>query len=248
MIRGILFDKDGTLIDFDRVWVPASQKVITNCLSYYQCNIDEYIQRLMSLIGIRGGKTTPDSLLAQKSIAEIVDTILVYLKDIPKTGQIDEKKIRNVMIRDYHSFSKELTDHDSMICDLHMLFSRLRERGLILGIASQDDHTEIVDMAMRLGFFDQLAYIGGFGAVQQLKPDPEMAITFAKQNHLAVTEIAVVGDLPLDMQFAKNSHCTGIGVRTGLATEAELSPLADYVIESVDNLPECIEKIEQVSK
>lgn len=34
MIKGILFDKDGTIIDFFKVWQPAVRPVLINLLSF----------------------------------------------------------------------------------------------------------------------------------------------------------------------------------------------------------------------
>ena len=35
-IAGILFDKDGTLLDFNEFWVPAAQRVIRRIFSDYR--------------------------------------------------------------------------------------------------------------------------------------------------------------------------------------------------------------------
>ena len=38
-IAGILFDKDGTLLDFNEFWVPAAQRVIRRIFSDYRISL-----------------------------------------------------------------------------------------------------------------------------------------------------------------------------------------------------------------
>ena len=40
-ISGIIFDKDGTLLDFNEFWIPAAQCVIRRILSYYKIPVTD---------------------------------------------------------------------------------------------------------------------------------------------------------------------------------------------------------------
>ncbi|MCD8248864.1 MAG: HAD hydrolase-like protein, partial [Lachnospiraceae bacterium] len=70
----------------------------------------------------------------------------------------------------------------------------------------------------------------------------------ARQWNLSPEEIAVVGDTPNDMRFAKNGRALGIAVRSGVGTESSLAPLADYLIDSVADLPALIHSVNNEEK
>ena len=64
-----------------------------------------------------------------------------------------------------------------------------------------------------------------------------MFVEFIDKTGLSADEIAVVGDTFNDMLFAKNNGGTAIGVLSGVSSRRDLEEIADYIIESVDELP-----------
>lgn len=52
-ISGIIFDKDGTLLDFNEFWIPAAQCVIRRILSDYKIPVtDIHTEKALNSIGI----------------------------------------------------------------------------------------------------------------------------------------------------------------------------------------------------
>ena len=67
-IKGILFDKDGTLIDFFKVWEPAIKPVLERLLAQLGLEFDrEEKECLLKRLGYRNGKIDPEGAIAWKS-------------------------------------------------------------------------------------------------------------------------------------------------------------------------------------
>ena len=68
MIKGILFDKDGTLVDFFSLWLQAAAAVIP--VFFKQNGLEaskELVQHLLCTIGVNHGRVDPKGALAYKS-------------------------------------------------------------------------------------------------------------------------------------------------------------------------------------
>ena len=60
-IRGILFDKDGTLMDFEAIWLPVLDELVEGLAQQFQ--LQEAKEKLLAAVGfIRGPSTVRASL------------------------------------------------------------------------------------------------------------------------------------------------------------------------------------------
>ena len=73
-IKGILFDKDGTLIEFHSFWVQAAKRVVPEFLTENQISPDQkHADVVMEAMGVFGDDIDPNGALAYKSNKEIAD-------------------------------------------------------------------------------------------------------------------------------------------------------------------------------
>lgn len=81
MIKGILFDKDGTIIDFFKVWQPAVRPVLINLLSFLDLppTMDNILP-LEEAIGIKNDVLDPEGALAWKPYEQIAADLAVILE------------------------------------------------------------------------------------------------------------------------------------------------------------------------
>ena len=84
MVKGILFDKDGTLIDFYELWLGAAKWAVPRMLeeNTVSGNLEQYI---LKTIGVSNEYVDPDGALAYKTYSEIAEDICIAL---------DQKKIQ----------------------------------------------------------------------------------------------------------------------------------------------------------
>ena len=74
MIKGILFDKDGTLIDFS-LWINAAENTIIKLMKEYEIKDDNIFNELKKSIGIKGNTAEPFGALANRSHEDVASEL-----------------------------------------------------------------------------------------------------------------------------------------------------------------------------
>lgn len=226
-IKGVVFDKDGTLFDFNAVWSVWCDRVIGE-LSLG----DEYLaDRLAGSIGYNRAEKTfiSGSLIVSGAADDSAHAM---------TALLSEHSLENV---------KDVCTRLSIdlplapVNGLEDTLGKLKSSGFKLGVATNDSETSAheqllaVDIARHFDFV--CGYDSGFGG----KPAPGMLLAFCKATNLAANEIAMVGDSLHDINagVAAGVGLT-VGVLTGPAGESELTGDADVVMADIRGLTELL--------
>ena len=76
--KAIIFDKGGTLLDFDAFWVPVSEKAILDVLAYFGEG-ESLLFEILEAFGVHNGVTDIDGVLCKgtyEEMGEIVYNVL----------------------------------------------------------------------------------------------------------------------------------------------------------------------------
>ena len=231
-ISGILFDKDGTLLDFGKSWEPVNRR----CAHHAADGDPALADRLMRACGMdpQTGETMGDSLFAAASTGEIAAGLIAA----GSTHDLAE------LTRHCDRFFLEGAANAVPLADLRKLFMALKARGLKLGIASSDNEASIRLMAESQHILPLLDYIAGYDSGHGVKPNPGMIEGFARECGLELSGIAMVGDNTHDMHMARNAKAgLAIGVLTGTSGAATLSPFADHVVGGIEDLEALLDRM-----
>lgn len=83
MIKGILFDKDGTIIDFFKLWQPAVAPVLNRLIDDYQLYPKSlYFPKLERAIGILDGQIDPEGAIAWKPYQLIAEDLGQVIQEV----------------------------------------------------------------------------------------------------------------------------------------------------------------------
>lgn len=225
-IKGVLFDKDGTLLDFAATWLPSFREAALAVTG----KADDRIERLLAVGGYNTETQTvaAGSLFAAGNNAEIAAAWADLLPDSDVavlTRRLDQ------------IFTEIGTRYATPVAEVAPLLARLKARGLRLGVATSDSLQGARATLADFGILEQLDFLAGYDSGYGIKPEPGMVQGFCRETRLQAHEVAVVGDNLHDLEMGRRAGAgLLVGVLTGNGTEADLAPHADHVLESVVGL------------
>lgn len=224
-IKGLLFDKDGTLIYLDDLWIQPTADFIEILLKRDPKDFkQEEINQVLSEIGIVDGQLLANSMAASGTIQSQADFLSQYIHQSAESICLE-------MTDYFTNYLKDNPDKLVPVCDLQNLFKELKEKGYAVGLATSDSRKP-TDMALELlGIAELLDFVATPDEYEE-KPHPQALQQFANQAQLKMEEILYIGDSFIDMQFGK--HGAGsVGVLTGNTSAQELEGRADFIVDSV---------------
>lgn len=236
-LRGIVFDKDGTLIDFNATWPPIF-RVLSREIAETAGNPD--LADALLLSGgqdPRTGQVAAGSAIAESSFETLADHWLSAHPEIADLGWPGGEKLA-VWIR---ARALDLADEPRPVMDLAAFFGALRGRGLAIGVATNDSTAGARHLLDRHGLLDHVDFYAGCDAGHGAKPEPGMILAFCRETGRTPSETAMVGDSPADLLAGRAAGCgLVVGVLTGPSRHEDLEPYADVVIENIAGIFEVI--------
>ncbi len=234
-LRGILFDKDGTLVDFDATWQPAYRRGAE--LIATLVGDAAFADRLMDEGGWdeSRGAWRPGSLLTSASNAQIID------QWVARSGLVDRDAVARLVLEAFHAAAVESV---TGIDGVGSLFMHLHASGYVLGVATMDDERTALATVHALSLHDYTSFVCGADSGFGTKPEPGMLLAFCEQSGLNPAEVVMIGDSPHDLNMGRRAGAgLVIGVLSGAHRAEDLEPIADRVVPDVNALREllCIE-------
>lgn len=226
-IRGVLFDKDGTLLDYWRTWIPINRAV-----ALFAARGDQVLAGTLLALGGHDPITdriTPGSVLAAGTHDEIAEVFAAHLGNrTPPRLAVEIERI----------FQEGGAKYAALVEGVEDMLVDLSQRGFVLGVATNDSAE---GLARSLGRHpDVLAhfqFLAGCDSGHGAKPEPGMVHAFCRAMSLGTRDVAVVGDAVHDLEMGRRA---GVGLRIGVlggtSPREVLAPHADVVLESAAEL------------
>lgn len=227
-IRGILFDKDGTLVDFQATWFAIGDLLALRAADGDRARADA----LLAIAGydFAAHRFKADSVFAAGTNADIV---ALWYPGLDDAG-------RQAMTRHFDTFTAAEGARQSVpLAGCREAVAELRRRGLRLGVATNDSTSGAEQTLAALGMSALFDAAYGYDAVANPKPAPDAVYAFADLTGLKPSQIAMVGDNRHDLEMARAAGVgLAVGVLSGTGTQETLARLADVILGSVAELPD----------
>ena len=219
-IRAIVFDKDGTLLDFQATYGPATRDML---------------------------ETIGDARMLADAIAFDVETLRFAPHSPVIAGTnadihraFTEAGVR-ISLEDLDRlFTQAALPHATLLPGVEAVLRILDQP---LGIATNDAAVAARRQFAKLGIDDLFEVIVGYDSGHGSKPEPGMVSACAEQMGRAASETMFVGDSLTDCRAGRAAGAVMVAMTTGEATANELAPYADHVLSSLSDLPGLLDRI-----
>lgn len=222
-IRGIVFDKDGTLFDFQKTWESWAFAFLTRLAD----GDSAQAARLGTAVGfdMAARRFEADSVVVADTPDHIVAALQPHLPGWHAEGilsLLNEEAARAPQAE---------------AVPLVPLLDLLKGRGITLGVATNDAEAPALAHLNQAGIAERFAFIAGFDSGYGAKPGPGQLHGFLSATGFEPDECLMVGDSAHDLAAAKAAGMGGVGVLTGFATAPTLAPLSEVVLPDIGHLP-----------
>ncbi|REE86522.1 phosphoglycolate phosphatase [Paenibacillus taihuensis] len=241
-IKAILFDKDGTLIDFIYTWGKWTEHMLAEFANQLtERGLPPISADIASLWGTRhqGGEIVDYDRNGPLAMGTIEDLTAVLAWQGYLSGMSwAEAKIAVLHCRQHADRQLDAARAAKALPGVVSYLARCREQGLKLAVVTADETAAAVKQLEWLGLTSYFDAIIGTDLVSQGKPFPDMALLACSELDIQPTDAAIIGDTNGDMRmarFAGAAVAIGIAPESGAAAASKL-PDADVIILSYEEL------------
>lgn len=229
--RGIVFDKDGTLLDFNKTWLPtyriAAREIAGDDSDLADCLLEHH--------GFDAAKQrfSGGSLLAAGNNHEIA---IAWAVQVNRQQHIDQ-----ISSRLHEIFRVEAARQATAVNGLAETLAILKRAGLKLGVATADSYEGILNTLKAFDVLESFDFLAGYDSGHGSKPESGMVDAFCRQMRLPAKSVMVVGDNRHDIEMGRNANAgLCVGVLTGTSTREDLQDIADVVLDDISGLPDLL--------
>ena len=216
MIKGIIFDLDGTLLDT----VADINRELNKALNKFDYDSIDH-EETRKFLG-NGSRTLVKEALKQTVDTKTLDEVSsYYITNYSKPEA-------NILTRPYEG-----------IIDM---LNKLQQIGIKTAITSNKMDVAVKELNVKVfnGLFDIAL---GESEKTPLKPDPTMLYQALELMGLRKEEVLFIGDTEVDLQAATNANLDSVAVTWGFRTKEFLTSLnPNYIIDEPRQLIEIIKK------
>lgn len=225
-IRGVLLDKDGTILDFEATWKPINHRVALAAAGGQR----DLAHRLMRL-----GGHDPDSdhLLPGSPLVSgtAEDVARAWLPELPQARLDTLTRLIDRIFTEEGARSMVSVGH------LPTTLGALHRRGLRLGLATSDNAASARLALDRFEVAPLFDFVCGWDSGHGGKPGPGMVQAFCQATGLQPGQVAVVGDSVHDLEMGRAAGAgLRVGVLTGPGNHEHLAEHADHVLDDIGQL------------
>ena len=232
-IEAIIFDKDGTLMDFDAFWLNVTIKALTDVLSYTLLP-DIPLNDILEPFGVHNGITSIEGVVCKGTYAQMGEIVYNILKSHGYEGTLPDTV---KLVEDMYVKNADVGEILPTCENLLQTLQTLKERGLKLAVVTTDNREMTVKCLDTLGVTQYFDAIYTDDGTFPTKPSPASGDAFCKRFGLKKESVLMVGDTMTDVEFSQNAGFSMIGVAKTEENKQLLLQHIKTVVPDVSYLP-----------
>ncbi len=233
----IVFDKDGTLLDFDFTWGKRTTAWIRALSSLLPDSSTMHHEYFSQAIGYNWSnqKVVPDGPIAVTTAQKLMTLAAGALYQQGFSWHEAEKLALHTIREEFGTPFK--ASEIRPVGDVAGTVRSLKSAGLQLAVATGDDRRPTEETITFLEIAPQISVtVCGDDPVPE-KPDPAALLHISDQLGIPTERMLMIGDTVNDMLTGKNAAVAGcIGITGSTGDPAKLAPHADALLSSIDQL------------
>ncbi|WP_132462057.1 HAD family hydrolase [Rhodovulum marinum] len=228
-ITAILFDKDGTLFDFQASWGGWAARLLEGLAAGDH-------GRHAALAAAVGFDTATrrfrrDSIAIASTAEEIARRMVPHLPGHRVDDLVASMNAQAAAARMVPAVP------------LGPLMDGLAARGLALGVATNEAEAPARAHLAAAGIADRVDFVAGCDSGHGAKPAPGQLLAFAAAVGRRPGEVLMVGDSRHDLLAGRRAGMATAAVLTGIAAAEDLADLADAVLPDIGHLPDFLDRL-----
>ncbi len=227
-IKGLCFDKDGTLFNFRATWEAWANAFL---LRATRKDVGR-ATRIGAVIGFdfAHSRFAQDSIVIAGTPNEVSEVLEPHFPELSRSALL-------AMLNEEAAIAPQ-----APAVPLAPLLEGFRASGLKLGVATNDSEGPARAHLEAAGVTDCFDFIAGYDSGFGGKPEPGQLLAFASAVDLRPEQIVMVGDSIHDLDAGHAAGMRTIGVLTGTAKIEDLTPFADVVLQDIGEIPAWLAK------
>ena len=230
--EGIIFDKDGTLIDFDAFWVPVSAAAVKAVLQQLRQE-EALLGEMLEAFGVQVGQTDIDSVLCKGTYAQMAQIVHGILQ---RQGCDLSPEELEKCIREAYDCNAHAGQVQAACPNLREVLMTLRGQGRKLAVITTDTRPVTLFCLEKLGIVDLFDKIYTDDGEIPTKPHPDSAFDLCRTFGLNRENVIMVGDTMTDVLFARNAGLGMVGVAKTEKNKALLRRETETVLHDISEL------------
>ncbi len=233
-VEWVIFDKDGTIIEMDYLWIAWAKNVYLNLTENSDFEILFSLQTFLKNIGVddKGTSIDPTSPLAIGSIqeAETIVAYLLYQQGIPWSKGVTLARAASNL-----ATSQQENSRVQALPGIRTLLMNLKKQGIKLGVITADQTARAISHLQQLELLTLFDFVLGSDQAVYSKPFPDLAYVAKEQFQVPLERTVMIGDSNADMLFAKKAGmCFSIGIIPNATFPKDYLPDATKIIDAYD--------------
>ena len=223
MVKAIIFDVDGTLLDTERIYMRAWLEA-----------------------GALFGYMIPDEALL-KTRAVNAKTAAACFKEFCGS-EFPYETIRKERERISERIIEETPGQGLLMPDAQETLKWLKEQGYMLAAASSTCYEKTVSHLEHAGLLQYFAVLVGGDMVMYGKPEPDVFLKAAALLQVKPEECLVVGDTPADVLGGTSAGIPVVLIPDQVPANAKTTALSIQILNGLSDLPDTVKKVDLCSR